>query len=117
MVGTLRDLQKVQRDLAKALGDNEIRVNLSNGRFLSIGVVNSPLKALPADQRNAKALDLARIAYRSYPSRSALNGISVAFVTHRSYLGVFNYDDSRDTFSFETSQLTSETQPLGESHP
>jgi hypothetical protein len=117
MAATLQDLQKVQRDLAKELGNNEIRVNLNNGRFLSIGVVNSPLRALPADQRNAKALELARIAYNSYPSRSALNSISVTFASHRSYLGVFTYDDYRDAFSFEASQLTSETQHLGESHP
>ena len=117
MVGTLRDLQKVQLELAKATGGDEIRVNLMNGHFLNIGVLNSELKTLPSDERNAKALELARTAYSVYPTRSHLTSISVAFVTHRSYLGVFTYDDSSDTFRFDASQLTPEAQSPVESQP
>ena len=115
MMGTLEDLQKVQRDVGKALGGGEVRVQLNNDRVLSVGVMNSPLKTAPADQRKAKALELARIAYESYPSRSALKSVSVSFGTHRSYLGVFTYDESGDAFGFEASQLASEGRPEGQS--
>ena len=109
MQGTLLDLQKVQQELAKALGRDEIRVFLNNGRFLSISVVNSPLNGLPADQKRAKALEIARLAYDSYPSRSVLQIVKVTFAVHRSYLGVFSYDNSMDSFSFEIPQLKAGT--------
>ncbi len=46
MMGTLQDLQKVQRDVGKALAGGEVWVQLNNGHFLSVGVKNSPLKTL-----------------------------------------------------------------------
>jgi|ERR1700682_2235630 len=117
MQGTLLDLQKVQRELAKALGRDEIRVFLSNGRFLNISVVNSPLNGLPADQKRAKALEIARLAYDSYASRSVLQIVTVTFAVHRSYLGVFSYDNSTDSFSFEIHQLTPGTPAPAQSTP
>jgi hypothetical protein len=105
VVSTLQDLQKVQAELAKTLGQDAIRVNLNNGS-LNIALVNSPLKELPADQKRAKALEIARLAYRSDPSRSTLSAVSVAFAVHRTYLGFFNYDNSTDSFGFEIAQLT-----------
>jgi hypothetical protein len=110
LAGTLQDLQKVQADLAKALNYDQIRVNLINGDVLQLAVVNSPWNELPADRKQAKALDIARLAYNSYPSRSALHSVTVAFAVHRSYLGVFNYDDSRDSLGFEIPQLMAEPQ-------
>ena len=109
LVGTLQDLQRVQAELTKTLGYNEVRVNLNNGHFLNIAVVNSPWKDLPAGQKNAKAIEIARLAYASYPSRSALQAVSVTFAIHRTYLGFFNYDDTRDSFGFEVPQLTAES--------
>ena len=108
-MGTLQDLVKVQAELSKSLGHDQIRVNITNGRFLNIALVNSAWKDLPADQKHAKAIEIARLAYRSYPSRSALTAVSVTFAIHRTYLGFFNYDDTRDCFGFELPQLTAES--------
>jgi hypothetical protein len=118
VLGTLQDLQKVQGELEKALGYNEIRVNLNNSHFLNIAVVNSPWRELPADQKNAKAVEIARLAYGSYPSRSALSAVSVTFAVHRTYVGFFNYDDSGDSYGFEIPQLTAEspTSPAVAAH-
>lgn len=102
------DLLVVQSQLAKALGRDDIRVNLNNGHLLNIGVVNSPLNELPTEQKKAKAIEIARLAYNGYPSRYELTGVSVAFAVHRSYLGLFDYDDSTDSFNFEASDLTPE---------
>jgi len=113
----LRDVQPVQRELLKA-GYGDIRVsvvnNLSaNETFLTVNVVNSPLRTLPAAQRNAEALEIARLAYKSYPSASTLRSVSVTFSIHRSYLfGMFNYDNSADGVTFEISQLTADSPAL-----
>jgi hypothetical protein len=109
-MGTLNDVLKVQAELSKSLGYDQIRVNITNGHFLNIALVNSPWKDLPADQKNAKALEIARLAYRIYPSQSDLMAVSVTFAVHRTYLGVFNYDDSRDSFGFEIPQLVAASQ-------
>jgi hypothetical protein len=109
MQGTLQDVQRVQHGLVRQLGSIEIRVLLSNHRFLNISVVNSPWKSLPAIEKNAKALEIARLAYNSYRSRSDLDRVSVTFAVHRSYLGVFTYDNSTDSFSFETRELAAAT--------
>jgi hypothetical protein len=54
VTGMLKDVLVVQEQLAKVLVPNEIRVNLMNGAFLNIEVVNSPLRDLPAEQKKAK---------------------------------------------------------------
>jgi hypothetical protein len=91
LTGMFQDLLVVRNQLAKALGHNEIRVDLNNGHFLNIGVVNSPLNDLPDEQKKARAFEIARLAYNSYPSRSELTGVSVTFEVDRSYvLGFFN---------------------------
>jgi hypothetical protein len=97
MQRTLQDVQRVQQELARQLGHSDIRVLLSNQRFLNISVVNSPWKTLSAVKKNAKALEIARLAYESW--------VSVTFAGHRSYLGVFAYDDATDSFSFGALQL------------
>src|SRR5579863_6022469 len=98
---TLQDLVTVQSQLVKALGDGEVRINLNNGSFLAVGVVNSPLNDLSKDRKKAKALEIARLAFDSYPSRSALTAVSVSFGIHRSYLlGTFNYQNTTDSFAF-----------------
>jgi hypothetical protein len=111
MQGALQDLQKVQQDLVKATGRDDIRVSLNNGSLLSISVVNSPWKELPLEQKRTKALEVARIGYNSYASRSALRAVSVNFAVHRSYAGIFTYDESGDSFSFEAPQLTGAAPP------
>jgi hypothetical protein len=106
------DLLVVQSQLVKTLGYNEIRVNLNNGHLLNIGVVNSPLNDLPADRKKGKAIEIARLAYNAYPSRSELRGVSLTFAIRRSYLlGLFNYDNSTDAFNFEVPDLIPEPIP------
>jgi hypothetical protein len=105
-MGTLRDLAKVQVELSKSLGQEQINVNLMNSRFLNVSLVNSAWKDRPPDQKHAKAIEIARLAYRSYPSQSTLTAVTVTFAIHRTYLGFFNYDDTRDRFGFEIPELT-----------
>ncbi|SRR6266487_433441 len=107
VAGTLSDLQQVQRTVSKALGADTVTVTLNNGQYMTIGVVNTPLKDLPSDQKKAKALEVAALGYRSYPSMPNLSEVRVVFVVQRSYLGVFSYTDGTDAFSFSKSKLSS----------
>ena len=102
-----KDIVTVQAALVRALGLNQIRVLLA-GQFLNVGIVNSPLHDLSVDEKKAKALEIARLAYNTFPSRSELKDIIVTFAVHRSYLGIFNFDDSRDSFNFDVTDLTRE---------
>jgi hypothetical protein len=111
MGGTMGDLLKVRNDLAKALGQNNIGINLTNGTFLSVRVVNSPLNELPAIEKRAKAREIAQLAYGSYSSRSTLQAVNVNFGVHRSYLGIFNYDSSAGAFRFQASELADAPSP------
>jgi hypothetical protein len=42
MTGVLGDLRAVQSEVVKATGHDEVTVNLSNGHYLAVGLVNSP---------------------------------------------------------------------------
>ena len=109
VTGMFHDFVVIQTQLVKVLGYNDIRVKLMNGAFLKVEVVNSPLQELPAEQRKAKAMEIARLAFDADPSRSELKSVSVAFAIHRSnMLGFFNYDNSGDAFSFEVADLVAE---------
>jgi hypothetical protein len=98
----------VQSDLTRLTGQNDIRVVLNNGSLLGISVMNSPLRDLPVAQKRAKALEIARLAYNSYRSRTDLRGESVVFGFHRDYLGIFRYDNSTDIYRFEISDLSTD---------
>jgi len=99
---------KVQQQLVATFGYNNIRVMVLNGRYLTIGVVNSPWTDLPAAAKKAKALEIAQVAYRNYESKAALQGIQVAFVVHKEYLlGFFTYDNASDAFSFVAAEFES----------
>lgn len=101
-------LQAVQSDLTRLTGPNDIRVVLNNGSLLGISVMNSPLRELPVAQKRAKALEIARLAYKSYRSRTDLRGESVVFGVHRDYLGIFRYENSTDIYRFEISELSTD---------
>jgi hypothetical protein len=108
------ELQQVQQAASKAVG-SEVNVNLNNGNSLVIGIVNSPLKALPTEQKKAKALEVAQLAYRSYPQAAKLDQVSVVFVTQKSYVGVVNYKDTSDAFNFTAPDLSNPKSSDGES--
>jgi hypothetical protein len=109
------ELQQVQQAVSKAVGTSEVNINLNNGTSLVIGIVNSPLKALPTEQKKAKALEVAQLAYRGYPQAAKLDQVSVVFVAQKSYAGVINYKDTSDAFNFAASDLSNPKSSGGES--
>lgn len=97
------------------MGTSNVNINLVNGNSLVIGLVNTPLKDFSVDQKKTKALELAQLGYQSYPQTAKLDQVSVVFVVQRSYLGVMNYTDTSDAFSFVASDL-SNAKSSGEEH-
>ena len=110
---TLDELLVVQREVGHAVGGGEVRVNVGNGRHLTVSLVNSPLKELPASRRHVKALEIARLAYDSYASRASLESVDVTFVVRRTYLRVFNYSDATDHVRFTVRDLLVGRQQSG----
>jgi hypothetical protein len=109
LTGSLRDLMVVQQALVKDAG--QVQVNLrrdGQSEVMNIDLVNSPWRSLPSEEQRSKALEIGRVAYEKYPSRSRLQGIRVTLGLHRTYLGIFHYDNTTDTFGFTIPELTSQ---------
>ena len=63
LVKVLTDVQKVQAQVAKDTGINNITVNLQNGAYLQIGIVNTSWNDKPTEEKKAKAQEIAKSAY------------------------------------------------------
>ncbi len=99
----LGGLRQLHTDLTTKYHD-EISVRINNGKFLSIGLVNSALKDLPADQKAQKAREIAAYAIGRYPDADKLDTVSVGFVTHKSYL-VVSFTDASEQYRFAAAEL------------
>jgi hypothetical protein len=104
LVGEVGDLQRLQQQLRQQTGQNDIAISLNNDAYLSVRLVNSPWKNLPPDQKQAKSLELARMAYNDWPKRADLASVSVTYETHES-VGLLSYDNTSDTTEFTSAQL------------
>ena len=75
-----------------------MQVRLAGASGLSVSLINSALMALPAEKRNAKALDIARVAFDSHPRRASVQSVKVAFLVRKWFLFVFGEVSSAYTF-------------------
>ena len=105
-VSSVRDLHAVQQAVVKATGHTAVKVNLTNGRFLTIAMTNAPFASLPDDARRAKAQAIAQVAFDTYPPRASLESVSVAFVKYKVTFFIFTYTDAADAFTFKPADLT-----------
>ena len=112
MTAVVGDLRAVQSEVAKATGHDEVTVNLSNGRFLAVGLVNSPSAEWPKERRQSQARQIAQLAYDKVHSRLSLDTVFVSYVVHRKYVFFFDYTNSLDTFTFKASDLE-QSKPEG----
>ena len=105
MKATLGELLKVREQVAASVPGTDVNVNLVNGRYLDIALVNSPLKALPPDQKEARAREIALVAYRAFPARAKLQQVAVVFWIQRTYLFFFHFSDGTDYHAFSAEAL------------
>jgi hypothetical protein len=110
--GKLREVKKsvegvvtVQKAVQQATGQENITVFLNNGRYLGIGLVNSPWKSLPPAEKAAKARQVAGLAVAAYPDRSSLARINVTYTTNRTYFLVLHYTNTTDSYAFDPTDL------------
>jgi hypothetical protein len=102
---SVEGLVTVQKAVGKATGNDNLTVFLNNGRYLDVGLVNSPWKSLPRAAKAAKARQVAGLALAAYPGRSSLARINVTYTTNRTYFLVVHYTDTTDGYSFDPSDL------------
>jgi hypothetical protein len=105
MAKSIGELQQVQEAVAKAAGTQAVQINLMNGKYLSVGIVNSPLGDLPRDAKQAKALELARVALQALPGRQGIEKVRVTFVINERRFLIVNFTDATDTFTFDSGAL------------
>jgi len=96
---TVAELQAVKQAVVRATGHSDVQVRLAGAGGLSVSLINSPLMALPAEKRNSKALDIARVAFDSHPRRASLQSVKVAFLVRKWFLFVFGEVSSEHTFT------------------
>ena len=106
MAKSLGELQQVQAAVAKEAGSTAVNINLMNGKYLSVGIVNSPLNKLPRDAKRAKALELARVALQALPRREGLQKVRVTFVVQERRFLIVNFTNATDSFTFDPGELT-----------
>src|SRR5258706_11304787 len=83
----LRALRPVQEEVVRLVNSPHVTVNLANGRYLIIGIANSPIRDLSPDEKHRKALEIATAGYATYALRSTLQQVNVVFPTvRRSFL-------------------------------
>jgi hypothetical protein len=111
LVKALTDIQKVQAQVTKDAGTNNVNVRLMNGAYLQIEIVNTSWNDKPGDEKKAKAQEIARSAYAAYGPKAELRGMSVAFVIQKDYLGFFHYSNSTDAYSFDVSGAQASPAP------
>ena len=106
MARSLGELQQAQAAVVKVAGTPLVQINLMNGKYLSVGIVNSPLGTLPREDRQEKALELARAAFQALPGREKLQNVRVTFVIQERRFLVVNYTEATDSFTFAPGELT-----------
>jgi hypothetical protein len=102
---SVSELPAVQQAVAQKAPGTIVGIKLTNGAYLNVNLVNSPLKKLPDAERQAKAAELAKIAYDSYAYRSQIKSVRVVFAVVSTTLIVVTTNDSSDAFTFDAAEL------------
>jgi len=102
--GDLKALMTLQQQIAQRFEAPTVSVNLNNNQYLTIIFQNSPLAALPPDERASLAHNVALFVRDHYPGYSRLSTVSVGFATQRK-AGMINVRHSEVPYSFSPSDL------------
>ncbi len=102
---SLEGIAKIQKAVQQATGQENITVFLNNGRYLDIGLVNSPWKSLPSAEKAARARHVAGLALAADPDRASLASINVTYTINRTYFLVVHYTDTTDAYAFTPAGL------------
>jgi hypothetical protein len=99
----VKDLASLRDQLIEQYQQKKVEVKLTNGNALNIRFINSEFNALGAEQKEAKAREIANFAKGHYASIEGVETVGIAFVTRNSYV-VLN-KDSENEYVFRKSEL------------
>lgn len=116
IVGTFSDLFKIRAKVQKIITTGDIAVNINNGAYLSISIINSALNNKTSGDRKTTAEKVAAIAYKNYADREHLKEVFVVFASHeRKYL-IVDYNSTIETFSYLAEKLKDKQTDSQASH-
>lgn len=100
VIKTLSDLNAIRQHLIQKYHD-EVSVNLTNSRFLSVVFVNSPLNKLDDATRAQRAHEAALFVSRNYEGIKSIQAIWVSFAGTETHLIFFHRTDVLGAFGFD----------------
>lgn len=110
LVGAFGNMFTIRKEVQKLVTTGDVAVNISNGVYLSVSIINSALNEKSSEARKAVSDKIAKIAYDKYEARKNLREIYVIFASHeRKYL-IVNYNSTIDSFNYRPSDLKTESQ-------
>ena len=98
------EMMVLQQKLAQEFNTQNISVNLSNGKHLSLTFHNTLFAELPESEQAFKAREIALFVQDHYEGYGKLSSVSVAFIQQNQY-GPVSVTKSQGVFSFEPSEL------------
>src|SRR5262245_17361323 len=99
----LKDLAPLRDRLINQYHQQNVEVALTNGNVLDIGFINSEFNALGAEQKEAKAREIAIFAKGHYASIEGIDTVRIAFVTRNNYVVIIM--ESADKYDFRKSEV------------
>lgn len=97
------DQLQVRRAVQARVGSSAVDVTLLNGTTLKLTLPNSPLRQLPKAQKDAKAAELAKVAYDTYGGRDSITHVAVLFSSDLNLL-FLHVSSGGEVYTFDTAR-------------
>ena len=101
LIGSLKEISKLQQAIIKEYGEPGVHVNLNNSTYLIITFINSPLNAKSSDERAQRARLTAEFVKQHYPSIGTIGEIWVGFVKQETRYVLVTYSEEMGFFGFD----------------
>jgi len=92
-------MNKLKDSLEQVYPDEKIKVNISNGYYISISFINSELKKEPKNKKEEIAEEVGKITKHFFKDKRIEEG-SLVFAIHKNYV-IFNYSESLDIYDMK----------------
>jgi hypothetical protein len=101
LVGSLKEISKLQQAIIREYGEPGVNVNLNNSTSLIITFINSPLNAKTVDERARRAQMTAAFVKQHYSSIRKIEEIWIGFVKQETRYMFVNYSEGLGFFGFD----------------
>ncbi|MCD4818411.1 MAG: hypothetical protein K8S23_06945, partial [Candidatus Cloacimonetes bacterium] len=104
MFNNMGEILALQKKLSKEFKTANFSINLSNGGYLTISIVNSPIAELEKIKQKSYAHEIAIFVRDNYAGYEKLSIVSVAFIQHKQF-GPVSSKKTKSVFTFMKSEL------------